>query len=152
MNISSDYKDLFKILNTYKVQYLVVGAYAVTYYTEPRFTKDLDLWINPDIKNATKLYTALKKFGAPLKGIEIEDFMNEELIYQVGVAPIRVDILMGLNGIKFYLAWKSRKKSKYGKIPINILGMKELINSKKRSNRLQDRLDLKHLLAIIHKT
>lgn len=152
MDISSDYRDLFRILNIHKVEYLIVGAYAVAYYTEPRFTKDLDIWVRPDIKNANRLYVALKEFGAPLKGIDLQDFTDKNMIYQIGVAPIRVDIIMGLGSIKFDLAWKNRSKSRYGDTPINIIGIKELIVSKKRSKRVQDRLDLDRLITRIKTT
>ena len=82
MGISHDYKDLFKTLNKHKVKYLIVGAYAVTFYTEPRFTKDLDIWVSNDIINARRLYPALASFGAPLKGISVKDFTNKKTIYQ----------------------------------------------------------------------
>lgn len=148
MKISSDYEDLFSILNRYKVKYLVVGAYAVIYYTEPRFTKDIDIWIKPDNKNASNLYQALKVFGAPLKDISIEDFVNKKLIYQIGSPPVRVDIIMGLGGLDFNCAWRGRTGSKYGGVPINILGLKELIKSKKILARKQDILDVEKLTAL----
>ncbi|MCX7715884.1 MAG: hypothetical protein N2Z73_00540, partial [Endomicrobia bacterium] len=69
MELSSDYRELLNVLKKYKVRYLVVDAYAVIYYTEPRYTKDIDIWVKPDIKNAVRLYNALKEFGAPLRGI-----------------------------------------------------------------------------------
>ena len=145
MDISSDYKDLFKILNRHKVKYLIVGAYAVIYYTEPRFTKDLDIWVEAEPKNANRLYAALKEFGAPLKDVSPEDFINKKMIYQIGVAPIRIDIIMGLSSLDFASAWKNRTRSEYGGISIKILGKKELIKSKEKSKRLQDRLDVKNL-------
>ena len=148
MGISSDYKDLFSILKKYKVKYLVVGAYAVIYYTEPRFTKDLDIWIEPSLKNANNLYSALKVFGAPLKDISIKDFTNKKLIYQIGLPPVRVDIIMGLGGLDFNFAWRGRIKSKYGGVPINILGLKELIKAKRRLARKQDILDVERLTAL----
>ncbi|MBU0759559.1 MAG: hypothetical protein KKC66_05415 [Candidatus Omnitrophica bacterium] len=147
MDISLDYRDLFRILNRHKVKYLIVGAYAVVYYTEPRFTKDLDLWVKADIKNAEKLYKALKQFGAPLRDIRLKDFTNERMVYQIGIAPIRVDIIMGLPGISFDLAWKNRVRSKYEDTQINIIGIKDLIKSKKKANRPHDRLDLNRLTA-----
>jgi len=122
-----------------------VGAYAVVYYTEPRFTKDIDIWVNQDIKNAHKLCKALKEFGAPLKDISVTDFTNKKMIYQIGVAPIRIDIILGLYNLKFNSAWKNRTRTKYGGVPINVLGINELIKSKKKSKRAQDRLDLKKL-------
>ena len=145
MEISSDYRDLFKVLNAHKVRYLIIGAYAVAFYTEPRYTKDLDLWVNNDVKNTQRLYKALIDFGAPLKDVSVENFTDEKMIYQIGVAPIRIDILMGAAGIKFENAWKNRKRTHYGGVPINILGIKELIYSKKKIKREQDVLDVKKL-------
>lgn len=145
MLVSSDYRDLFKILNRYKVRYLLVGAYAVSYYTEPRFTKDLDIWIEPDKKNADRTYKALKRFGAPLKSVSPDDFTKKKLLYQIGVAPVRVDIMMDLAGLDFARAWRSRKRSRYADVTVNILGLRELITSKKRFKREQDKLDLKRL-------
>ena len=145
MDISSDYRDLFKTLNRHKVRYLVIGAYAVTFYTEPRYTKDLDLWVSNDRANAKRLHTALADFGAPLKGISAEDFINKKMIYQIGVAPVRIDILLDISGMKFDNAWKNRKRAKYGGVSISILGIKELIYSKKKTNREQDILDISKL-------
>lgn len=145
MDISTDYRDLFRTLNRFKVKYLVVGAYAVIYYTEPRYTKDIDVWVKADKDNINKLYHALKVFGAPLKNIAVEDLMNESMVYQMGVAPVRIDILMGLPGIKFEDAWKNKKKSNYANTPINIIGIDDLVESKKKAMRDQDVLDLKKL-------
>jgi len=145
MDISPDYKDLFKLLNRYKVKYLVVGAYAVIYYTEPRFTKDLDVCIMADAKNAERLYVALKKFGAPLKNISPKDLCNKNTVYQIGIAPIRVDIIVGLPGMKFDMAWKNRTKAKYDGVSINIIGLTDLIRSKRNTMRPQDVLDLTRL-------
>lgn len=151
MDISFDYRDLFKILNRYRVKYLVVGAYAVIYYTEPRFTKDLDICIQVSQENAHRTYNALKAFGAPLKKITENDFAKKNMIYQIGVAPIRIDILMGLPGIAFDAAWRNRVRSKYGGVLINIIGMKDLIKSKRNSKRIHDRIDLKKLKRTMKK-
>lgn len=87
MEISPDYEELFRLLNDYKVRYLVVGAYAVMFYSAPRFTKDLDLWISPDGNDPNQVHKALREFGAPLKGIRPEDFRDKTMILQIGVAP-----------------------------------------------------------------
>jgi hypothetical protein len=97
------------------------------------------------MKNAQNVYNALEEFGAPLKGVSVNDFCNRNLIYQVGVAPVRIDVIMGLSGLDFDLAWEKRKKSKYADIPINIIGKKELKKSKVLSPRPQDLLDLQKL-------
>ena len=152
MDISSDYRELFKILNKHKAKYLVVGAYAVIFYTEPRYTKDIDIWIEPTLKNAEKLYKALGEFGAPLKDISTKDFANKKTIYQIGVAPVRIDIIMSISGSIFTEAWKDRRKTKYADVSINIMGIKDLIRSKKKTGRKQDSIDVSILMTRKRKT
>lgn len=145
MELSPDYEDLFKTFNAHKIRYLVVGAHAVTYYAEPRFTKDLDLWIPPELNDPRRVHKALKEFGAPLRGVNPGDFADKKVIFQIGIAPVRVDILTALPGVRAGKAWKNRKRSRYGKTPIAILGLSELIIAKRKSGRPQDRLDLAKL-------
>jgi len=145
MPLNPDYKDLFRILNEEQVDYLVVGAHAVIYYTEPRFTKDLDVMIRPTRVNAEKAWRALKRFGAPLQGITVDDFTREDLVYQIGIAPNRVDILMGLGGVGFDEAWACRENTAYAEVPIAIIGKRELITAKKSAGRPQDLLDVQKL-------
>jgi len=144
--ISSDYEDLFSTLNEHKVKYLVVGAHAVMFYTAPRFTKDLDVWVPAALNDPRRVYEALKAFGAPLKGVKPVEFQNPTMFLQIGVAPVRVDIMTDLPGIIAEEAWRRRKRSRYGKAPINILGLAELIKAKKAIGRPQDKLDLAKLL------
>lgn len=146
MQVSLDYEDLFKTLNAYKIRYLVVGGYAVMYYTEPRYTKDIDIWIIPEINDTKKIYDALRKFGAPLVDIMPDDFKDKKLIFQIGVAPVRIDIMIDIPGVNFKTAWKNRKRVKYGKTSINIISRAELILAKKKTGRTQDKLDLERLL------
>jgi len=144
--LSSDYEDLFSILNASKIKYLVVGAHAVMFYSEPRFTKDLDVWIPVGLNDPTRVYEALKAYGAPLTGLAPENFQDAKMILQIGVAPVRVDILGGLPGTTAEEAWRHRRRSRYGKTPIFILGFAELIKAKKATGRPQDKLDLRTLL------
>lgn len=143
--ISSDYEDLFSTLNTHKIKYLVVGAHAVMFYTEPRFTKDLDVWIPASLNESQRVYKALKVFGVPLTGISPDDFSDPKMILQIGVAPVRIDILTSIPGVDVEDAWKNKTKTRYGRTPIYLLGQAELIQSKKAANRPQDKLDLKRL-------
>ena len=146
--MNQDFKDLFRILNEYRVKYLVVGAYAVIYYAEPRYTKDIDIWIEPNRGNAEKIYKALVTFGAALKNVGIKDFCNPELVYQIGMAPNRIDIMMSIKGAQFSSAWENRVKSSYGDEPINIIGLEDLLRAKEATNRDQDKIDLKSLLKV----
>ena len=143
---SSDYEDLFSALNAYKIKYLVVGAHAVMFYTEPRFTKDLDVWIPAALNDPHRVYDALKAFGAPLKRLSPEDFQDPTVFLQIGVAPVRVDILSNLSGVSAETAWKHRRRSRYGKAAIHVLGFEELIKAKQAAGRPQDKLDLAKLL------
>jgi hypothetical protein len=145
----SDYSELLKILNAHKARYLIVGAYAVIYHTEPRYSKDIDIWVDPEMANAHKVYAALKEFGAPLQGIKVEDFTNTSLVYQIGVAPVRVDIIMGLPGITFSQAWKNKAKAKFEDVMTNILGLNELIKAKEKAMRSIDAIDVKNLRKVV---
>jgi hypothetical protein len=145
MSVNPDLSDLFKILYEEKVEYLVVGAHAVSFYTQPRYTKDIDLFINPTAENAARLWKALERFGAPLADVTLLDFQNPELVYQIGVEPNRIDILMGLSGVNFDSAWRNKAESRYVEIPIHIIGKRELIITKKSADRPQDRLDVQRL-------
>jgi len=147
MPSNPDYKDLFSILNEEKVDYLVVGAHAVIYYTEPRFTKDLDILIRPTRVNAEKVWRALKRFGAPLRDITVDDFIREDTVYQIGIAPNRIDVLMCLGGVNFEEAWADREHAAYDGIPIAIIGKSKLIKAKKFTGRPQDLLDVEKLEA-----
>lgn len=113
MDVCRDYEDLFKIFNSHGVKYLLVGGQAVIYYTEPRYTKDIDVWVIPEMNDPKSVFAALHEFGAPLQDISAEDFKNKKLILQIGVAPVRIDILLNVEGVSFAKAWKNRKKTRY---------------------------------------
>jgi len=145
MEINPDYRDLFKLLAEEGVEYLVVGAHAVIYYAEPRYTKDLDVLVRPVADNAQRVWRALTRFGAPLEGIKESDFCNTELVYQIGVEPNRIDILMGIAGVEFDAAWPHRVQSTYGGLPIFLIGKADLIRAKRAAGRPQDLLDVERL-------
>lgn len=146
MEFNQDYKEMLSILNKYKVRYLIIGAYATIYYTEPRYTKDIDIWVWREEKNINKLYKALAEFGSPLKNISKEDFMKKDTVYQIGIEPVRIDILTDLSGINFEEAWKARTRTKYENVPVNIVGLNNLIKSKKKTGRKTDEVDLGKLI------
>lgn len=145
MFVPSDYRDVLKILNKHKVRYLIVGAYAVIYYAEPRYTKDIDIWVEPTVKNSKRVYESLKEFGAPLKGIKIEDFTNQNLVYQMGVSPVRVDIIMGIPDINFTFAWKNKTSAVFEDIKVNIISLDDLLKSKRKTKRPIDAIDIENL-------
>lgn len=148
MAINKDFEDLLHHLNSAHAKYLVAGAYAVIFYTEPRYTKDLDIWIQPELENAKKVYEALRSFGAPLQDVSLQDFINPNMVYQIGIEPNRVDILMGIGRIDFEEAWKKRRIDYYGKEKIYLLPLDDLIRAKQEAGRPKDQLDLEVLLKV----
>ena len=141
MFINSDFTDLLRLFNARNVRYLVIGGYAVVQYAEPRFTKDLDLWISTDASNAAAVYAALREFGAPLSGMTEADFAEEGYFYQMGVPPVRVDVLMGIPGLQFEEAWQRRVVIDFGELSISFISRQDLITAKLASGRPQDLLD-----------
>lgn len=114
-------------------------------YTEPRYTKDLDLWVDADPDNAARIYGALAEFGAPLQDIRPEDFARREFFYQLGRPPLRVDILTSVDGVDFNDAWRSREEAPLGSQTVPIIGRAELIKNKKAVGRHIDLHDVELL-------
>jgi len=141
MFVNSDFSDLLKLFNDNNVRYLIIGGYAFVQYAEPRFTKDLDVWISTDRENASSVYRALKEFGAPLADLTEDDFAEEGYFYQMGVPPVRVDILMGIPGIAFEDAWENRVEVDFDSLSVFFISKADLIIAKRESGRPQDLLD-----------
>jgi hypothetical protein len=119
----------------------VIEGFEVIQYAEPRFTKDLDLWISTDTNNAAAIYAALKIFGAPLTGLTEADFSDEGYVYQMGIPPVRVDILMGIPGADFEKAWRNKNEVDFDGLVVQFISKQDLIESKKASGRPQDLID-----------
>jgi hypothetical protein len=115
-------------------------------YAEPRFTKDLDIWISTNIANAESVYKSLKDFGAPLAGLSEKDFSEAGYFYQMGVPPMRVDILMGIPGGDFEKSWKNRNEVDFDGLIVCFISKQDLIETKKASGRSQDLIDAELLL------
>ncbi len=141
MFVNSDFTDLLNLFNHNHVKYLVIGGYAVIQYAEPRYTKDLDLWISTDVTNAAAIYKSLRAFGAPLLGLTEADFAEEGYFYQMGVPPIRVDILMGIPGVAFEQAWERRVEVDFDGLVVSFISREDLITAKRASGRPQDLID-----------
>ena len=137
---SPDLKEMLRAFNEKKAEYLIVGGYAVMKYTEPRFTKDLDVWVRNSPENAAKVYAALAEFGAPLQKDVLlpEDFTSEDITYQIGVAPVRIDILTRISGIQFSEAWQNRVAGTFFGLPVYFISLNDLITNKKAAGRSTD--------------
>ena len=147
MKVSSDFKDILSCLNNEKAEYLLVGGHAVILHSEPRYTKDIDIWIRPTKENAEKVYHALASFGAPLEQLSITpaDFEKEGYFVQLGREPARIDILMSIKGLSFEKAWAKRVSFKIDDITADVISREDLITAKLESGRPQDLLDAQAL-------
>lgn len=140
-----DFEEFFRLLNEHKVKYLVVGGYAFAVHAYPRFTNDLDIWIDKDVENAENILQVLKDFGFQELEITNEDLMNPDRIIQLGYPPLRIDLLTDIDGVDFSTAWENKDSSNYGKQKINIINRELFIRNKLASGRQQDKEDLEKL-------
>jgi hypothetical protein len=146
VNPNSNFKDLLSALNRCEAKYLVVGGYAVMFYTEPRYTKDLDIWIERTSDNAARTYRALAEFGAPLAGIEAQEFSKPDIVYQLGVPPSRIDILTSVTGVEFSNAWPRRKTASFDDVLASFIDIEDLLTNKRATGRDTDLIDCRLLI------
>jgi hypothetical protein len=142
--IDKDLKELLLALNAHEVEYLVVGGYAVGVHSEPRATKDLDIFIRADEKNSVAVYRALAAYGAPVEDLTPDAFKNEPTsIFQIGMPPNRIDILQSIDGVSFDEAWQSRVEGLVdGEVPVHVISRDHLIQNKLATGRAQDIADV----------
>jgi hypothetical protein len=145
MEVNSDFRDLLLAFNSAGVRYLVVGGLALAFHDKPRFTKDLDIWIDPTPKNAEAAYRALADFGAPLDKLGPTDLAKDDVVFQIGVAPLRIDIMTSITGVSFSEAWASKASASYGDVAATIIGREQLLVNKRATGRLQDLADIESL-------
>jgi hypothetical protein len=124
------------------VKYLVVGAYAVAAHSRPRATGDIDLWIEP-AENARRAFHALAAFGAPMDRVEERTFCEPDIVFQIGVPPIRIDIMTAIDGVSFAQAWPQRVATRVGNVTPEVLGRDDLLRNEKASGREKDLADIK---------
>lgn len=144
---SRDYEEFIAALNAHGVRYLVVGAHAVAFHARPRATKDLDILIDPTPVNARRALAALRDFfGGVDLGYSVGEVTDPRWIIQLGVAPVRIDLMSEIPGLaSFEAAWRNRVSARFGSVPAHYLGLDELIRAKGSVRRPQDRADL-HIL------
>ena len=143
--MNPDFKDLLSALNAHEVEYLVVGAHALAAHGHIRATKDLDVWVRPSADNAERVLRALAEFGAPLQDLRADDLSEPGVIFQIGVPPVRIDVITEIDGVDFESAWAERLESTLGDLPVHVISRRDLIRNKKASGRLQDLADVERL-------
>jgi hypothetical protein len=145
MDLHPDLKDLFAELSASSAEYLIVGAWAVGFYAEPRFTKDLDLLIGHDDANLAKVVAALERFGAPPGVIEQAKTLRKDEFLFFGSSPTRIDLLRAIPGVEFAAAWERRESTVWDGVPVHVLSFADLVTAKRAAGRRKDLEDLRLL-------
>ncbi|MCU0626049.1 MAG: nucleotidyltransferase [Gemmatimonadaceae bacterium] len=131
------------------VDAIVVGAHALAAHGIVRATKDLDVWVRPSHDNASRVFVALARFGAPLENIAVDDLSRPDTIVQIGVPPERIDVITGVSGLDFDPAWARRVPARLQGVQVAVLGVADLIVNKRASGRLQDLADVEQLERLL---
>jgi len=143
--LNSDYKDMLQALLDHGVKFLLVGAYAMGVHGYPRATGDIDIWVEPSSENSARVYRSMAAFGAPLHEIDEATFATPGVVFQIGIAPRRIDIITTISGIRFDEAYQQRQVVEIEGLSIPILSLGDLIRNKRATGRDKDRLDADQL-------
>src|SRR3954471_21920010 len=140
--MNPDFAEILSELTAAGAEFIVVGAFAVAAHGNPRATGDIDIWVRPTLENAGRVLRALRAFGAPMFDLTVEDLVNEQTVFQMGVAPVRIDILAGIDGVSFEDAWSRRVSAQLGPAEAPVLSLIDLAANKRAAGRPKDLADL----------
>jgi len=143
--LNRDFREFIESLNASGVRYLIIGGYAVAYHGHPRYTKDLDVWVEPTPENAERMVAALERFGFGSLGLTAADFLDPDKVIQLGQPPIRIDVVLGPAGVEFEACYASRQTQVIDGVAVNFLDLDSLRRNKAATGRPQDLADLEHL-------
>lgn len=145
MEVQQDFRDLLASFNANKVDYIIVGSYALAYHGAPRYTGDIDILVRSALDNAQRILHALNEFGFSSIGLTIDDFTNPDKIVQLGVPPVRIDIITSLTGVSWEEAAAGRVEGKYGDVIVYYIGKNEFVSNKRAIGRKKDLADIEAL-------
>ena len=148
MRIEKTFKEFIELLNNNNVRYLIIGGFAYSCYAEPRYTKNIDIFIESSRTNAENLLNAIRDFGFEKIDLKNKDFLEPDQVIQLGIEPLRIDILTSIKGVTFKSAWGNRKIYGYGDIKANFISKQDLIKNKRALGRTQDLADIEKLEKI----
>src|SRR6218665_1405123 len=143
--LSKEFKEFVELLIKNSAEYLIVGGYAVGIHGHPRYTGDLDIWLNPTLENAKRILDSVNEFGFSSFGLSEMDFIKEGNIIQLGYPPLRIDLLTNIDGVTFAECYKNRKIVEIDTLLVNFIGYQDLIKNKQQSGRPRDLDDLNNL-------
>jgi len=146
--LNEDYRDMLRALCEEKVRFILVGAYALAAHGYPRATMDIDIWVMPSPRNADAVFRALRRFGTPLHNLTKEDLQQDGTVFQIGVAPRRIDILTTASGLQFEEAYRRSLSVNIEGVEVPVLSVEDLIRNKRASGRTKDLADAEALEAL----
>jgi hypothetical protein len=145
MEIQKDFKEFFALFNAHKVEYVIVGGYALAFHGAPRYTGDIDVLVRAEDANAQKILAALSDFGFSELDLSVNDFSDPDRVLQLGMPPVRIDILTSLTGITWQEATTDTLDLDYGGVPVKVVGREALLANKRATGRAQDLADIEAL-------
>lgn len=145
MEVQKDFRDLLALFNAHKIEYLIVGGYALAFHGAPRFTGDIDIFVEPSAHNAVRILKALAELGFGSLDLTVEDFSWPDKVVQLGVPPVRVDLVTAITGISWKEAFEGRMPGTYGDIPVCFIGRNEFVANKRAVGRKKDLADIEAL-------
>ena len=145
MEFQRDFRELLSLFNAHNIEYIIVGGYALAFYGAPRFTGDIDIFVKPDNANARRILDALDEFGFGSIDLTENDFINPDTVVQLGVPPVRIDIINSITGVSWEEAFDSKVAGKYGDVTVFFIGREQLVKNKRESGRMKDLADLEAL-------
>ena len=145
MEVQPDFRDLLALFNAHQVEYMIVGGYALAFHGAPRYTGDIDIFVKPTSENARRILTALDEFGFGSLGLTVEDFESPDNVVQLGVPPVRIDLITSITGVSWEDALSDCVDGEYGDLPVKYIGLDKFISNKRATGRKKDLSDLEAL-------
>jgi hypothetical protein len=142
MEVHNDFRELLELLNAHRVEYLVVGSFALAFHGAPRYTGDMDLLVKPDVENARRVVTALADFGFADLGLAEDEFIEPDQVLQLGLPPVRADLMTSIEGVPWDAAWAGKASGDCGGVPVHYLGREQFIANKRAVGRPKDIADI----------
>jgi hypothetical protein len=145
IRLARDFRDLLAVFVAHDVRFLVVGAYALAVLGRPRATGDLDVWLDATPSNAKRAFAALREFGAPLDELRVDDLARPGIVFQIGLPPLRIDVLTAIDAVDFASAWRRRLVADFDGVDAGVIGREDFLINKRATGRLKDRADAERL-------
>ena len=145
MEVQEDFREFLALLNAHEVKFIIVGDYALAFHGAPRFTGDIDVFVKPDHENAKRIIKVLTDFGFCSLNLTIHDFQDQNKIIQLGLPPVRIDIITSISGVTWEEADSSKEPGLFGDLPVSYIGKKQFITNKRASGRKKDLADIEAL-------